>query len=45
MEHQVGSDPYLQTLDKAGKACKGRTLKLNTNTRKLRQKKFYEIGP
>ncbi len=32
----VGSWPYPQTLDKAGKACQGQTLQLITNNGKLR---------
>ncbi len=37
--------PYLQILDQAGKACQGQTLQLITEIRKLRPKKFYNIGP
>ena len=37
---------YLQTLDKAEKAYKGKTLQLITNFRKLRpQKGFITLGP
>ncbi len=32
-------------LDEAGKACQVQTLKLIMNIRKLRTKKFYNIGP
>ncbi len=37
--------PYLQTLDEAGKACQGETLKLNTETLKYARNKFYDTGP
>ena len=37
--------PYLQTLDQAGKACQGQTHQLIKRIRKLRTKKFYNIGP
>jgi hypothetical protein len=37
--------PYLQTLDQAGKVCQGQTLQLITKVRKLWTKKFYNIGP
>ncbi len=37
--------PYLQTLDQARKVCQGQTLQLITKIRKLRIKKFYNIGP
>ncbi len=37
--------PYPQTLDQAGKSCQGQTLQLITKVRKLRTKKFYNIGP
>ncbi len=37
--------PYLQTLDQARKVCQGQTLQLITKIRRLRIKKFYNIGP
>jgi hypothetical protein len=40
----VGFWPYPQTLDLAGKACQKQTLQLITKIRKLRTKKFHNIG-
>ncbi len=37
--------PYLQTLDQARKVCQGQALQLVTKIRRLRIKKFYNIGP
>jgi hypothetical protein len=45
LHSRVGSRPHPQTLDEAGKACKGQTLKTITKNRIIRTKKFYKIGP
>jgi hypothetical protein len=37
--------PYLNILDWAGMACQGHTLQLIMKIRKLRTKKYYNIGP
>jgi len=44
LHSRVGSWPYLQTLDKAGKVCQGQTHKLITKNCQLRTKKSYNIG-
>ncbi len=45
MPYSFWLPPYLQTLDQARKACQGQTLQLITKIRKLREKRFYNIGP
>ncbi len=42
---RVGPWPETQTIDQAGKPCLGQTLQLIKKIRKLRTKKFYNIGP
>ncbi len=43
LHSRVGSLPYPQTLDQAGKACQEQTLYMKI--RKLRTKTFYYIEP
>ncbi len=43
-DSSLGQAPVLQT-DQVKQACQGQTLQLITNICKLRQKKFFNIGP